>query len=36
MSYNGGYEINYGAVKHGGRNFLQIAKITLDVDISEE
>lgn len=36
VSYNGGYEVNYGPVKHGGRNFLQIAKITFTVDISEE
>lgn len=35
VSYNSGYEINYGPVKPGGRNFLQIAKITFTVDISE-
>jgi hypothetical protein len=35
VSYNGGYEVNYGQVKHGGRNFLQIAKIAFTVDISE-
>lgn len=32
--YGGGYEIAYGPVKHGGRNFLQIAKITFAVEIS--
>ena len=32
--YGGGYEIIYGPVKHGGRNFLQIAKIIFTVDIS--
>ena len=32
--YGGGYEISYGPVKHGGRNFLQIAKIVFTVDIS--
>jgi hypothetical protein len=36
VSYNGGYEINYGPVKHGGRNFLQIAKISFTLDISED
>ena len=36
VSYNGGYEITYGPVKHGGRNFLQIAKITFTVYISED
>jgi hypothetical protein len=34
VSYNGGYEVHYGPVKHGGRNFLQIAKITFTVDVS--
>jgi hypothetical protein len=32
--YGGGYEVSYGPVKHGGRNFLQIAKISFTVDIS--
>ena len=32
--YGGGYEITYGPIKHGGRNFLQIAKIIFTVDIS--
>lgn len=32
--YAGAYEVTYGAVKHGGRNFIQIAKIALTVDIS--
>jgi hypothetical protein len=36
VSYNGGYEVNYGPVKHGGRNFLQTAKISFSVDVSEE
>ena len=34
LFYAGGYEINYGPVKHGGQNFLQIAKITFTVDLS--
>ena|SRR5579871_5867957 len=32
--YAGGYEVNYGPVKHGGRNFLQVAKINFIVDVS--
>lgn len=32
--YGGTYEVSYGPVKHGGRNFIQIAKIALAVDIS--
>ena len=34
MFYTGGYEITYGAVKHGGKNFLQITKVTFEIDIS--
>lgn len=32
--YGGTYEVIYGAAKHGGRNFIQIAKITFAVEIS--
>lgn len=32
--YTGGYEISYGPVKHGGRNFLQSARISFRVDVS--
>ncbi len=32
--YGGTYEVVYGAAKHGGRNFIQIAKITLAIEIS--
>ena len=34
MFYTGGYEAVFGPVKHGGRNFIQIAKITLEVEAS--
>ena|SRR6266404_1003548 len=34
MFFGGGYEIAYGPVKHGGRNFLQIAKVTFTVEVS--
>jgi hypothetical protein len=32
--YGGGYEVNYGTVKHGGRYLLQTAKISLVVEVS--
>ena len=32
--YGGGYEVAYGPVKQGGRNLLQIAKLTFTVEIS--
>jgi hypothetical protein len=34
MFYTGGYEVAFGPVKHGGRNFIQIAKITFEVGAS--
>jgi hypothetical protein len=32
--FAGGYEVNFDPVQHGGRNFLQIARVTLEVDLS--
>lgn len=32
-SFLGGYEVAFGPVKHGGRNFLQTAKITFELEI---
>lgn len=32
--YAGGYEISYGPVKSGGKHFLQIAKVTFVLQIS--
>ena len=32
--YGGTYEVAFGAAKHGGRNFIQIAKITFAIEIS--
>jgi len=32
--YAGGYEVTFGACKRGGKNFLQTAKVTFDVDVS--
>lgn len=34
MFYTGGYEVVYNPVKHGGKNFLQTAKVTFEVDVS--
>jgi hypothetical protein len=34
MFYAGGYEVAIGPVKRGGKNFLQTAKISFDVDAS--
>ena len=34
MFYCGAYEINYGPVKSGGKNFTQTAKITFALEIS--
>jgi len=34
MYYTGGYEVAFGPVKHGGRNFIQTAKITFEVGAS--
>lgn len=32
--FDGGYEVMFGGVKHGGRNFLQIAKVSFVLEIS--
>jgi hypothetical protein len=32
LFYSGGYDIQYGPVKHGGRNFLQVAKVSIELD----
>jgi hypothetical protein len=33
--YTGGYEVAFASLKHGGKNFLQIAKISFDVEVSK-
>ena len=33
--YTGGYEVTFDPVQHGGQNFLQIAKVSFEVDVSE-
>jgi hypothetical protein len=32
--FTGGYEVNFEAVQHGGRNFLQVARVSFEVDLS--
>src|SRR5580700_10762980 len=32
--YTGGYEVNFEPVQQGGKNFLQVAKVTFEVDMS--
>jgi hypothetical protein len=34
MFYAGGYEVTLGAVKHGGKNFIQAAKIIFEIGVS--
>jgi hypothetical protein len=34
--YSGGYEIHFGPIKRGGRNFIQTAKVDLTVNVSVE
>ncbi len=35
MFYGGGYEVAYGPVKQGGRNFMQVAKVTFEIGVSK-
>lgn len=32
--FTGGYEVNFDPVAHGGKNFLQTAKVSFEVDLS--
>src|SRR5207302_4218464 len=32
--YTGGYEVTFEPVRHGGKNFLQTAKVVFEVDLS--
>jgi hypothetical protein len=34
MFYGGEYQAVFGAVKHGGKNFMQVAKITFEIGVS--
>ena len=33
--YGGGYEVAFGQVKQGGKNFMQVAKITFEIGVSK-
>jgi hypothetical protein len=35
MFYGGGYEASFGAVKQGGKNFIQVAKVTFEIGVSK-
>jgi hypothetical protein len=34
MYYGGGYEVAFGPVKQGGKNFIQVAKVTFQVGVN--
>src|SRR5580700_9608148 len=34
--YGGAYEVAFGAAKHGGRNFIQIAKLSFVLEVSAD
>ncbi|HYL37177.1 MAG TPA: hypothetical protein VEV17_14770 [Bryobacteraceae bacterium] len=34
--YTGGYEVSFAGVKHGGRNFIQIARVSFALEISAD
>jgi hypothetical protein len=36
MFYTGGYEVQFGAMKQGGKHFIQIAKVQFELNISSE
>ena len=36
MFYTGGYDIAIAPVRHGGRNLLQVAKVSFDVQVSRD
>ena len=36
MFYGGKYDVAFGAIKHGGKNFLQMAKVTFDIGVSKD
>ena len=33
--YAGGYEVKFGPIKHGGKNFIQAATITFEIGVSK-
>jgi hypothetical protein len=35
MFFGGAYEVAFGPVKQGGRNFIQVAKVTFEIGVSK-
>lgn len=35
MFYTGAYEVGFGAVKRGGKSFIQVAKVTFEIGVSK-
>lgn len=33
MYYAGGYQVAFGPVKHGGKNFLQVARVSFEISV---
>jgi hypothetical protein len=33
LYYTGGYQVTFGAVKHGGKNFVQMAKVSFELAV---
>jgi hypothetical protein len=36
MFFGGAYEVSFGAVKQGGKNFMQTAKVTFEIGVSRD
>lgn len=36
MFFGGTYEVAFGGVKQGGRNFIQVAKVTFEIGVSKD
>jgi hypothetical protein len=36
MFYGGRYEVAFGAIKHGGKNFIQPAKVIFEIGVSKD
>ena len=34
--YGGKYEVSFGPAKHGGKNFIQTAKVTFEIGVSKD
>jgi len=34
--YSGAYEIKFGNIRHGGKNFLQVATVAIELDVSQD